>query len=93
MDEFNGANINATGGLADNQQIRVTLNLARQNDFLLVAAGKFCAFEIGVIGAHVEILHLGPAAADNCIPVEPEALAEGFVIVPAENAGFRSIKS
>ena len=43
VDEFNGADINAAGGLADDQQIRIALDLAGQNDFLLVAAGEFCA--------------------------------------------------
>ena len=40
VDELDRADVDAAGRLADQQQIRVVLHLARQHQLLLVAAGE-----------------------------------------------------
>ena len=50
VDEFDGTDINAAGGLADDQQIRVALKLAGKDNFLLVAAENLALFRSGSPG-------------------------------------------
>mmetsp|Transcript_24331 Transcript_24331/g.45300 ORF Transcript_24331/g.45300 Transcript_24331/m.45300 type:complete len:203 (+) Transcript_24331:1995-2603(+) len=59
VDEFNRANVHATGRLPDQQKVRVALDLTRQNDLLLVAAGEIFGGQFRIRRAHVKALHLG----------------------------------
>ena len=52
------ANINATRGLANEENFGFALNLARENNFLLIAAGEALCAQARIAGADVVSLHL-----------------------------------
>jgi hypothetical protein len=82
---FDGPDVDAARRLADDQEVRVRLDLARDDELLLVAAGEFRRPEQRVRRAHVEFLHLGACPSDHLVAVEPEAPAQRLVMMPAEN--------
>ena len=56
VDELDGADVDAAGGLADEQHVRVALHLAGEHDLLLVAAGEVGGLEVAGRRADVEAL-------------------------------------
>ena len=58
VDEFDGADIDAARRLADDQHLRIALDLAGHDDLLLVAAGEIGGLQPGVRRADVVFLDL-----------------------------------
>ncbi len=85
VNEFDRADIHAARGLADQQQIGVALDLARQNDFLLVAATKILGGQARIGRAHVEPLHLGCGfALDRRVVHQHAALVRRIMVIAEE---------
>ncbi len=86
MDEFDGADVDAAGRLANDQDVGITLHLASQNDLLLIATREIGGLEIGIGRTDVELfdmaLRLGPSGLD----VEHRAFA--IILVVAEDGVF-----
>src|SRR5690606_2870425 len=56
VDEFDSADIDAACGLRDEQQPRLKLELASDDEFLLIAARKRAGGQFGIRRPHVKIL-------------------------------------
>jgi len=57
VDELDGADIDPARGLADEEDFRVMLDLSRQHDFLLVAAGEFGGPKRGIARPDIVEIH------------------------------------
>ncbi len=66
VDELDGADVDAARRLADEQHLGVALDLARQHDLLLIAAGELRGLQPRRLRAHVVMLHLGRADPRPC---------------------------
>ena len=69
VDELDRADVDAAGRLADQQQVRVVLQLAREHQLLLVAAGERRRLEQRIVGPHVVAAHPAQAGADDAARV------------------------
>src|SRR5271165_4186693 len=58
VDEFDRADVDAARRLADQKDLRVALDLAREHELLLIAAGEIGGLEQRRARPHVEGLHL-----------------------------------
>ena len=88
VDEFDRADVDAAGRLPDQQDLGIALDLARQHDLLLVAAGEIGGLEQGRARADVERLHLLLGVGhDGAAPVE-ETLAVDRLAMKAEHRAF-----
>ena len=81
VDEFNRANINSARRLADQQNIGVVLNIAGQNDLLLVAAGKALGIQARIGGADVKPFHLADGVVEHSRLIHQAASADIFRLV------------
>ena len=88
MDEFARADLHATGRLADQQQVGIAVELACQNDLLLVPAGKALGRQFGVWRTHVETFHLFNGVGLDRGVIHQHAAAVGRVFVIAEGSVF-----
>ena len=88
MDEFDGADIDAAGRLADQQHLGLARDLARQDQLLLVAAGEVAAPEVRIARPDVEALHQLAAGVGHGVAVHQDAAVIVVVVVIAEDAGF-----
>ena len=88
MDEFDRTDVDATGRLADQQQVGVAFDLARENDLLLVAARKVLGRQFGVGRAHVETFHLFNGVGLDRGVIHQQAAAIGRVFVIAKRGVF-----
>ena len=78
VDELDRADVDAARRLADEQHLRVALDLARQHDLLLVAAGEFGGLQPRRRRADVVALHLARRGrATIAAMIEERAVAEG----------------
>src|SRR6185437_15527248 len=88
VNELNGADVDAARWLADDQYGGVMLHLARQNDLLLVAAGKARRLEPRIGRTHVEFLHTLQRLLARRGDVEQSAFGIGSIVLIAEDAVF-----
>ena len=84
VDELDRADVDAARRLADDQHLRAALDLARQHDLLLVAAGEFAGLEPRRRRADVVARHLAREVRDHPAVIEERTIAEGGVVGEAE---------
>ena len=88
MDELDRADVEPAGGLADEQHVRIAVELAGNDDLLLVAAGECGAAQQRIGRAHVELVHLAPGGGDDVSPVHEDGPVVGGVVVVAQDRGL-----
>ena len=88
MDELDRADVEPAGGLADEQHVRIAVELARDDDLLLVAAGEGVRAQQRIRRAHVELVHLPPGGGDDVPPVHEDGAVVGAVVVVAQDRGL-----
>ena len=94
MDEFDGTDIDAACRLADDQEIGILFDLARQHDLLLVAAGKQPKAQIRILRTNIEIPHFllsvgsdGAAVLENALLIELIAvIAKDHILAGVEGS-------
>ena len=93
MDKLNGADIDATCGLSDLKQVGIALNLARENNLLLIATREILRGQIRIGRAYIEALHFrGGFGLDRRIVHKKSVGLMRQIAVLAENGGFPSHK-
>ena len=88
VDELDGADVHAARRLADQQQIRVPVELPREHDLLLVAAREGRRGKRPVRGPHVVLRRLAAKARRDRAPAQPEAAVVGRLVVVAEDGAL-----
>ena len=88
VDELDGADVHAARRLADQQQIRVPVELPREHDLLLVAAREGRRGKRPVRGPHVVLRSLATEARRDRAPPQPEVAVVGRLVVVAEDGAL-----
>src|SRR6266508_1921987 len=87
MDELDCADVDAAGGLPDQEEIGVPVELAGQHDLLLVAARERRRGERTVAGPNVVLGDLSIEARPDRSAAEPDRAVVGrLVVVPEDGA-------
>jgi branched-subunit amino acid transport protein len=84
VDRFDGADVDAAGRLADQHQLRLGRDFARDHDLLLVAAREQADTQVRIIRTHVEGLQQMRAALGDGLEVE-QAPAVFHTVLVAEH--------
>src|SRR4051794_24265682 len=85
MNEFDGADIDTAGRLADDEQVGIAIDLTPQDDLLLIAPRKESEPKIGVLWSYVKGFHVARRVHDDGAPVEEWSALIFLVVLIAEN--------
>src|SRR2546423_1798558 len=80
MNEFDGADVDATGRLGGEQHLERAAHLAGDDDLLLVAAGQRTRGEHRIVGPNVERLNLPPRVLEYAVEIEAHAVREMMLL-------------
>ena len=92
VDEFDRADVDAAGRLPDQEDLGIALDLARQHDLLLIAAGEVGGLEQRRRRPDVEGLHLPLRVGDDRPAIEQHALAVHRLLMEAEHRAFARLE-
>ena len=85
MDIFDGTNIQAAGWLRSDQQFDRTREFARNDDLLLVAAGKRGYIDEYARRAHIELFYEVPGILIDRILLECNAMCKRRLVIRTQH--------
>ena len=94
VDELDRAHVEAARRLRGDQHLRVAVDLAREDDLLLVAAREAAGVRVRPAAADVELLQQDARLLDQALRIEPAEARRGrmIVVVQGEVLGEREVE-
>src|SRR5439155_22480478 len=89
VDELDRADVEAASRLRRDQHLRVTVDLAREDDLLLVAARERGRVRLRSSAAHVELADEPPRPLDQRSRIEPAVARSGGLAVVVQGDVLR----